>query len=259
MMSKAKAPQSRRQLSRRDFLKLGSTLALASPLVLAAADQPPVIWHGDQATSMLALTFDDCYSYTVLRQMERELIKHPFTRVTFFPVGQAVQRHSEQDPGIWKRLVSRGHEIGYHTFSHQFGSSLSTDAMIADYQLWIDAVSQSLGHTPPVRFARPPYADMSRSFMEMCAEMDLAIAMWSAEFGLKAEITEDEVATLKGGDIVLFHMGPWDLDNLRFALPHLTDFGLQMVTMSAFHFPTVNPLKREEVLCTRGLHRCLKP
>ena len=114
-------------LSRRDFLKLGGAALLATVLPLRPSRQlpgqndsssTPILYHGSRLTPLVALTFDDCQLVTRLHMLENILNQHPETRITLFPVGNALATVDYKDPGLWKRFYSKGHEFGYHSYYH---------------------------------------------------------------------------------------------------------------------------------------------
>jgi peptidoglycan/xylan/chitin deacetylase (PgdA/CDA1 family) len=123
-----------------------------------AADEetPAVLWHGRRSMPNLSLTFDDCYRGKTLQNLERLLAANASVKVTFFPVGQALINTTLDDPELWKRLLSQGHEIGYHGFDHRRPSALSDAHFLVDFERWLNAARQALGQEPAVRFARAP-------------------------------------------------------------------------------------------------------
>jgi peptidoglycan/xylan/chitin deacetylase (PgdA/CDA1 family) len=156
--------------------------------------------------------------------------------ITLFPVGEALVSNEVKDPGVWKRFVDQGHEIGYHSFDHTNPEVVSTQNVVADYDRWLGALRQVLGEEPLVRFARPPFGNTSASFLSMCAQRGLVPTMWSTGWGGPTEsVVSYTVPKIQRGDIVLLHTRPEDMDTTAEALPELANRGIQAVTLSRLY------------------------
>lgn len=234
-----------RSLTKRDFLKLGSSslLSLALARFFPTASPPgsqPIIYHGSSRFDRVALTYDDCYLVKMLNELEAALALFPEARVTLFPVGEALLNNQTKDPGVWKRFHERGHEFGYHSFDHTNPQLLSAQEVIDDYDHWLDALTSVLETDPQVRFARPPFGITSDSFLEMCAARGLVPTMWSTGWGGPTErVIISTVPKLRRGDIVLLHTRPEDMDTTNLALPELYARGIAPVTLSRLYLDLV--------------------
>jgi peptidoglycan/xylan/chitin deacetylase (PgdA/CDA1 family) len=227
------------QRSRRQFLKAlvalaGSSaltgLPAAAPFARAAA-KPPVVWHGRWGQPYLCLTFDDCFRAKTLQGLEALLNANPAVKVTFFPVGTALNYTTLYDAGLWKRLAGYGHEIGYHGYDHRHPSRQSDIECLIDYDRWLAACRQALGAEPAVRFARPPYGETSDSFLNLCARRGLVPVTWSANRQALARRS-----TLRGGDIILMHVDDEELAMARAGLALLAQPPpLAAVTLSTLY------------------------
>ena len=228
-------------VSRRDFLKLGGISLLSTAFLPYNSDgiayqEQPVIYQGSAHYNRVALTYDDCYLVTMLHKLEDILDQNPGVRVTLFPVGEALLNNQGKDPGIWKRFVVKGHEIGYHSFDHTNPEIISTQGLIADYDKWLDALRTVLESEPMVRFARPPYGNTSLSFLRMCTQRGLVPTMWSTGWGGPTEsVITYTVPKIRRGDIVLLHTRLEDMETTADALPELADRGIQPVTLSRLY------------------------
>ena len=237
-------------LSRRDFLKLsGASLAagmlgIHAPRVLADRGQAvsfQVFRHGRRDQAKVALSYDDCHLVKKLQELERILRDYPDARVTFFPTGEALLKTNDKDAGIWQRFIEQGHEIGSHTFDHVNPGIRSTPNLLADYAKWLAALHQVTESRPQVRFARPPFGNLSPSYQEMCVEYGLVATMWSASWGGELALAQKNIEAVEYGDVVLFHIGWGDVDiNTPFALALLEERGFRAVTMSELYFASVH-------------------
>jgi len=233
--------QAMNSISRRDFLKLGGLTLLSTALLPYEATVPPdrehaVFYQGSSNYNHVALTYDDCYLTTMLHRLENILDRYPRVRVTLFPVGEAIINNQVKDPGIWKRFIDKGHEIGYHSFNHINPELQSKEKVIADFDRWIDALRNVLGDEPIVHFARPPFGNTSQSFLYMCTQRRLVPAMWSTGWGGPTEsVITYTVPKIRRGDIVLLHTRQDDIDTTLDALPELAERGIQAVTLTSLY------------------------
>lgn len=236
-----------KHVSRKDFFNI-SSLFLALPLlgftkrVIKTFVPPPILWHGDTHLPFISLTFDDCYIYSYLRKLEDILDQYPAIKVTFFPTGTAITNTEEQDQGFWNRILEKGHEIGYHGYNHQFPSKLSNPEMLGDFDKWMEAAANALGRKPQVRFARPPYGDLSISFQNLCIKRNLVVAMWSTYWGGNPEEAHQSIDEMRSGDIALFHIDYWDIENAQYAFPRIAEKSFHAVTLSNLYFFSTFPI-----------------
>jgi len=226
-------------ISRRTFLKLTLCAALtpviSKPLRALAAGPNHVeyLLRGNPRLPQVALTIDDCFSCRLLQRAEILLAGNQIP-VTFFPTGKALEGTILQDASIWQRLAGQGHAIGYHGYTHAFASEQSLDELREDYDLWLAAAEHALGMIPEIRFARPPYGDLSYSFLDLCAEKSLVATLWSNSWGYSSETVGPVLHQTRSGDIILLHLRIGDLDNLELAVPVLQAKHLQPVTLASF-------------------------
>lgn len=229
-------------ISRRDFLKLGAAALVgisASKFIPPQNDEPnftaPLIWNGSRKFKRMAFTYDDCYLLNKLQDLEVLLDDFPKFKVTFFPVGAKILDLDQQDKGIWKRLVAKGHEIGYHTFDHDNLGIMSRAGALADYDKWHGALAQVLDAEYNVRFMRPPYDIISKTMDVLCQERGLAATLFSIGGGGKPDVVVRAIQEGKGGDIVQMHIRTQDYNSSVQAFPWLKENNWELVTMSKLY------------------------
>ena len=235
--------------SRRDFLKLSSAslaagmLGLYAPSVLAGDVEDvsfQVFKHGRRDQAQIALSYDDCHLVTKLQILENTLREHPEVKVTFFPTGEALLRTNDKDAGIWQRFLEGEHEIGSHTFDHLNPGIRSTRNLLEDYAKWLATLYQVTESRPPIRFARPPFGNLSPSYQNMCAERGLVATMWSASWGGELALAKKNIEVVENGDIVLMHTNSQDVSvNTPFGLSLLAARNIRAVTMSELYFASL--------------------
>ena len=230
-----------KQISRRDFLKLGGLSLLTSGALSFEGQyekykEQPIIYQGSSHFKRVALTVDDCYLVTMLQKLEEILDRHPEAKVTLFPVGKALLNNQQKDPGIWNRFYNNGHEIGYHSYDHTNPQVVSPENLVADFDQWLNALREVLDEEPSVRFARPPFGNASPSFLQMCKARGVVPTLWSTGWGGETEnVVKYTVPKIKNGDIVLLHTRKSEIEATAQALPILAEFGIQPVTMSRLY------------------------
>ncbi len=234
-------------LSRRDFIKLSGAALLSTAfsrwnLQGNNLASPPIVYHGSRNHHSIALTFDDCWHPEVLEQLNEIAAPYPNIHFTFFAVGDALQINEVKDPGIWRRLISRGHEIGYHTMHHYDANIMSANSMIADFDQWMGVLHQVMGFEPTVHFAKPPYDDISTSFKALCSERNLVLTMYSIGYeGTTVTDGLNAAAHTQNGDIAQMHTyqdpakGRLDAAISAQVIPYLFEQGFSLVTMTKLY------------------------
>ncbi len=229
-------------ISRRDFLKISGAALIgisARQFIPAQNDEPyftaPLIWNGTRKFKRMAFTYDDCYLLKKMQDLEVLLNEYPEFKVTFFPVGSKLLNLEEQDNGIWKRLVGKGHEIGYHTFDHVNLGVMSPATALMDYDKWYSALVKVLGREYNVRFVRPPYDIISNTMDVLCQERGLVAVLFSIGGGGDSDIVTRAVQRGKGGDIVQMHIRTQDYNTSVQVYPWLRENKWELVTLSTLY------------------------
>ncbi len=97
----------------------------------------------------LALTFDDG-PHPIYTPQILELLAEHHAQATFFVVGQRAWEH----PELVQRILSEGHEIGNHSWSHE-RMVLKSPAWVRDEVERTDALLRDLGVPEPIHFRAP--------------------------------------------------------------------------------------------------------
>lgn len=206
------------------------------------------IWfteRGVPGQNKVALTIDDfIMSDVVYWWMIDYLDENPDVKLTMFPVGNRVPAIEEQNPGVWRKWLDVGNEIGYHTMNHVNLSEVGYEFLRADIIEFNRTVGEAVGDPEfRVRYARAPWGAYSgdRAIFEQAAqEFGITWVLWSVipshanyigkTYGL------DFPDAVHDGDIALFHVRWQDQYWMEKFVDELRRRGLEMVTLSELQF-----------------------
>ncbi len=185
--------------------------------------------RGTSKKRRVALTFDDGPDEMTAEYLK--LLDTLHIRATFFLVGKncANRRNAVLD------MVSSGHEVAGHGYTHRRFTKLSQDELRDE----LDSTSALL---PPPRtprpLVRPPHGSTSLQSLLRCARAGYTTVLWSADSAdARIAHADDVVAQLSPermtpGDIVLLHEGQrWTLDALPRIVRGLQGAGFELVTV----------------------------
>lgn len=207
------------------------------PGTSAPIPDPPddeIIYHGrHNGRREIALSFDDgphpYYTPLIL-----DILAEYNIRATFFMVGENVNYY----PAAAEAVLSAGHEIGNHTFSHCKFNRMSEHEMREEISACEDAIS-SVGEYRP-HFIRPPEGQMNDTMRRVIGALDYRIVLWDIDTRDWAHtppqtICAQILSTVKEGDIILMHDfighdSPTP-EALRLVIPRLLEEGYRFVTV----------------------------
>ena len=186
----------------------------------------------DPSKPMVALTFDDGPNGDNTLSII-DTLKQYNGRATFFTVGTQITEY----PDILKKTYEAGHEIGSHSWDHQYADSLSVAEQKQEVQKNDEAIKNIIGVYPTV-FRCP--GGITGDYYEKCR---MPLIYWSIDTvdwktkNSKATFNAIKKVFDKGetldGDIVLMH----DIQNstpaaVKNICKYLSKKGYQMVTIS---------------------------
>jgi len=128
---------------------------LASLIPIEEPVEEPVVIHDPEAPlegKYAYLTFDDGPSKVVTTQI-LDILDEYDVKATFFVLGYMIDRN----PDVLKDVYNRGHTIGNHTYSHDYGYIYyNTKNFIADIKRAEDTIKSHLGETFSTKIMRFP-------------------------------------------------------------------------------------------------------
>ena len=204
-------------------------LAFSSDISTSSASR---ISHGDRTKKYIALTFDDgpvpANTSRLLDILSRRNVK-----ATFYVIGERAKNH----PGVIRRIVNEGHEVGNHTWNHPNMTKLSDSQVRSELNRTRDAIVAASGVQP--RTMRPPYGALTQRQREwIYNEYGYPAVMWDVDpLDWKkpgaSVVANRLIQGTRNGSILLVH----DLHGASVdAIPHTIDTllrkGYQFVTIS---------------------------
>lgn len=218
------------------MLAITLTLALASTSALipkAASAQP--YRRVENAEKRIALTFDDGphprYTAEIL-----DILKEYGVRATFFVIGENIEYYGND---IIPRILSEGHEIGNHTFSHAHTRKMDRKALLEDVDRCHSIMKERYGYE--MRLFRPPEGYVDKKITEAARAHGYSTVLWSIdtrdwEHTAATLIVSNVEHSVSGGDIILMHdyvsKPSTTAVALRELIPRLLGEGYQFVTVS---------------------------
>ena len=190
----------------------------------------PTLYHkGAGDGRKFALTFDDGPDPTWTPKI-LDLLKKLHVHATFFLIGQ----NAEENPGLVRRIVAEGHEIGSHTYTHPNLGLASHEQVKLELNATQRLIEAVTGRSTTL--FRPPYdADSSPSDLTQLAPLEIADRMgyvtvlesidpqdWSQPG--EEEIIHRVKDQLDNGTNILLHDGGGDRSQTVEALPKIIDY-----------------------------------
>lgn len=186
------------------------------------------------STKKIALTFDDGPHPSQTQEI-LNILKENDIHATFFVIGINVTRYPEPI----SKILSGGHEIGNHTFSHcNVGNA--GPYLVANELLKCENAIYEVAEYRPKLF-RPPEGSISKATEDLCTDADYSVILWSVDTRDWAhrnadEIVADVLLKIQPGDIILMHdyIGGYSPTTkaLRKLIPELKRQGYEFCTVS---------------------------
>jgi peptidoglycan-N-acetylglucosamine deacetylase len=164
-----------------------------------------VIWSVETSEPAVALTFDDGPD-DELTPAVLDILDDFGVKATFFLVGLYVT----QRPDLVREVLSRGHEIGNHTWTHPDLTRADPDEVRRQLEWCEDAIYAAAEVTTP--YFRPPRGLLSGVSVRLARESSKEIVLWSVGRGVAGVGTPEAISshildTVAHGDVVGLHDG----------------------------------------------------
>ena len=194
--------------------------------------------QGNQRMKRIALTFDDGPSADFTPQV-LEILERYNVKATFFLLGRNVERF----PELARRVVSKGHAVGNHSFSHANLKKLHPELIREEISTAETVIASATGVRPTL--FRAPFGRLNRTVVKEADAAGCAVIQWSLsprDWAMPKDrrITRRVVSRAKNGTIVLLHDAGSrgdveDRSNTVAALPSI----IECLQAEGFEFVTV--------------------
>lgn len=184
----------------------------------------------DPSKPMIAITFDDGPSAHTARLLN--ILKENGAKATFFVVGSQIKG---KEP-LLKRMVTEGHEVAGHSWSHANLTKLNEEALAKQLAKTRSAIKKATG--VDALLARPPYGSCNNMVKSVASQEGVALIMWSVdtrdwESRNATAVYNKTLNSVKNGDIILCHdLHGTTVDAMERVIPALIEKGYQLVTVS---------------------------
>lgn len=193
-----------------------------------------VIWDKPMHKKWIALTFDDGPNAKITKDVLHVLQQYQ-VKATFFCLGYKVKRY----PEIAQLIVSQGHEIANHTYSHPSLNQISNRELDKEIKMTQKVIFQTTGIF--AHLFRPPEGIYNDQILKVAKKNQLQSVMWSwdqdtkdwSRNRMKSTIVKKVLKNASNGDIILFHDSQKKtVQALKEILPELKKQGYQFVTVT---------------------------
>ena len=135
-----------------------------------------VFWSADTDQRVAAITFDDGPT-PVFTPEALQILAAAGIPATFFMIGTLVASY----PSVAEQVVSGGHEVGNHSWSHVSAPTVSDRENVEQIDRATDMITATLGVTPA--WYRPPRGMLVGAAVRRAHERGQGVAMWSVTRG----------------------------------------------------------------------------
>ena len=159
------------------------------------------------------------------------ILKEKGAQVTFFVGGTWAAKNED----MLKRIVSDGHELGNHAYSHKDCDKLSKDKFVDEISKTHDIVKAYCGVS--MNLFAPPSGAFDEDVVSVAGELGYKTIMWSKD---TIDWRDQDVKLIKtratkdsgGGDLILMHPTQATLNALGEIIDYYQSNGFNLVAVS---------------------------
>lgn len=197
----------------------------------ALADSFPAHFYisGNPALQQVALTFDDVPDKKFTPQLLDTLKKYN-TTAAFFALGNNIEKY----PEITQRIVSEGHLLLNHSYSHQRFTTIAAAEIEQETAKAQQIIQQYTGSSHP-HYIRPPYGACNQGVVQQLIDKHYTLVLWSLDTFDWAESPQHVLQNVEnhatGGDIILMHNRQTSVTALAEIILFLQNAGFEIVRL----------------------------
>jgi peptidoglycan-N-acetylglucosamine deacetylase len=213
----------------------GSTLGSSASVEVAVDPQrypwAGVVVHNAARTQpRVALTFDDCYNTSNVRQIV-SVLRQKAAAGTFFCVGEAVAKA----PATFADLATT-FPLANHTWNHPNLNLKSRAGIVNQITRTTDAIELATGR-PMTALMRPPGGRANATTAAVLGEMGLLVVKWDIdtrdwESGTTSTMVLNTALSARNGSVVLMHDRAKTVAALPKIISGLRKRGFELVTVN---------------------------
>lgn len=174
----------------------------------ASLKQYNAYYIGSSDKKIIYLTFDAGFENGYTPKILDTLKKHK-VKATFFVVGN----YLKTSPDLVKRMLSEGHIVGNHTFSHPDMSKISNMEAFTKEMTFVEEMYNQITGVSLQKFYRPPQGKYSVTNLKQANELGYKTIFWSLAYvdwyqdkqPTKEQAFEKLIPRIHPGAIVLLH------------------------------------------------------
>jgi len=189
---------------------------------------PNFTWRIPTTEKVLYLTFDDGPTPDITPWVLKQLAAYN-AKATFFSIGEQI----EQSPTLFQQVISEGHSVGNHSYSHPNGWATDSISYFHNVRHCARLINSSL--------FRPPFGRLMPKQAQFL-QRHYRIIMWDVLSGdfdpniTKEKCLSNVVRNAKAGSIIVFHDSKKAKEKLEFTLPQV----LQHFSEEGYQFAALN-------------------
>ena len=188
---------------------------------------PSITWRKENAQNNIWLTFDDG-PHPEVTPFILNVLKEEQVKATFFLVGEQMEKH----PELLNQIISEGHIVANHSYSHKNG-------WLSNNSTYFNDIEKCQKLIPENKLFRPPYGKISPLQISHLKK-NYKIILWdvlSWDFSLyntPKKVKESVLKNTVSGSIIVFHNNKKSFKNLQ---PILKET-IQELKQKGFSFST---------------------
>ena len=188
---------------------------------------PSITWRKENAQNNIWLTFDDG-PHQESTPFILNVLKEEQVKATFFLVGEQMEKH----PELFNQIISEGHIVANHSYSHKNG-------WLSNNSTYFNDIEKCQKLIPENKLYRPPYGKISPLQISHLKK-NYKIILWdvlSWDFSLyntPKKVKESVLKNTVSGSIIVFHNNKKSFKNLQQILKE----SIQELKQKGFSFST---------------------
>lgn len=168
---------------------------------------PDLLWRVDAEARTAYLTFDDGPTAEVTDDL-LDLLARYDAQATHFLIG----RHAAAHPDRTRTILSAGHRLGNHTYTHVDPWLVPTDELREEVTRTTRCIQEIAG--THIRALRPPYGHPTSALRTWCAEHNQRMVMWDVmpgdyhETTTASRVAQFVIRHVRPGSVIVLHDNP---------------------------------------------------